>query len=190
MKPFAICVLILGLAVVEFHGAVKFDETAAAQQPKPAVEGVAVRYARAYLRLTELELKSAKNTNAKVPGVISAVEVDRLKMNVAVAQAQLQNALRPNAVSKVQVHLRYAEEKVATARKEYKRAQRVRKINAEALSDDELERLKLVMEVAQYRLEMWRDPTYLPSLLDHMQWQIDRLSEEIVQLHKRTQMLK
>lgn len=191
MKPLSPCLLVVVFVSVAFQGIdVVSGENATTQIKKSANERIGVQYARAYLRLTEIELKNAQNQNAKVRGVVSVVEIDRLRMNVAVARTQLQNALRPRDVNKMQVHLRYAETKLATAKTELQLALKSRKKNIRSVSAGEIERLKLVAEVAQYRLEMWRDPAYLPSLLDHMQWQIDRLSEEITQLHKRTQMLK
>ena len=39
--------------------------------------------------------------------------------------------------------------------------------------------------MAQIRVELWKDPAYLPSLMDRMQWQIDRLTEEVVELRER-----
>ena len=32
---------------------------------------------------------------------------------------------------------------------------------------------------------MWKDPDYLPSLVDQMQWQIDRLTEQVIELRNR-----
>ncbi|MEZ6072891.1 MAG: hypothetical protein R3C10_22165 [Pirellulales bacterium] len=48
----------------------------------------------------------------------------------------------------------------------------------------------LKAEVAQLRAEMWREHSYEPLLVEQLQWQIDRLAEEVVELNHRVQELE
>ncbi len=159
----------------------------AAQQQRSTVseEPIAVRYARASLELAKIELKKLVEQNKKVPRAVPAILVERAKMNVKVAEAQLEQAVGPSAAGTANVHIRYAEERVRVAELEFEKAKEARRRNPDAVIELEVERLGLVAETARLRLAMWRDPVYLPSLLDQMQWQLDRLSEEIIELNKR-----
>ncbi|MGE5192216.1 MAG: hypothetical protein ACM3U2_06895 [Deltaproteobacteria bacterium] len=159
----------------------------AAQQQRGAVpeEPVAVRYARASQELAKIELKKLEEQNKRVPRAIPAIIVERAKINVKVAEAQVEQAIGPSAAGTVNVHIRYAEERVRVAELEFEKSQEARRRNPDAISELEIERLGLVAETARLRLAMWRDPVYLPSLLDQMQWELDRVSEEIVELNKR-----
>ncbi len=159
----------------------------AARQHKgnPPEEPVAVRYARASLELAKIELKKLEEQNKKVPRVVPAIIVERAKMNVKVAEAQVEQAIGPSAGGTANVHIRYAEERVKVAELEFEKAKEARRRNPDAVIELEVERLRLVAETARLRLAMWRDPVYLPSLLDQMQWELDRVSEEVVELNKR-----
>ncbi len=159
----------------------------AAQQQKDVVpeEPVAVRYARASLELAKIELKKLEEQNKKVPRVIPAIIVARAKMNIKVAEAQVEQAIGPSAAGTANAHIHYAEERVKVAELEFEKAREARQKNPDAVIDLEVERLGLVAETARLRLAMWRDPVYLPSLLDQMQWELDRLSEEVLELNKR-----
>ncbi len=162
---------------------------AAAQQPRGnfSQEPISVRYARASLELAKVELKKLMNAEKEVPRVIPPIILERAKANVKVAEAQLEQALLPSTGGAVNVHIRYAEERVKVAELELEKARKAKARNPNAVLDVEIERLELVAETARLRLAMWRDPVYLPSLLDQMQWQLDRLSEEIIELNKRVE---
>jgi hypothetical protein len=157
---------------------------------RPSDETIAVQYSRAYLRLCEIELKKALATEKKAPRTVTPIVFERLRMNVNVAEAQLQETLHPTSSGKMQLHLRYAEEQARIAAMDFAQAERISNLNPKVISDLDLERLRLTSEVARLRLALFREPAYLPSLLDQMQWQIDRLSEEILQLHKLTHKLQ
>ncbi|MGE5192218.1 MAG: hypothetical protein ACM3U2_06905 [Deltaproteobacteria bacterium] len=173
----AVCVCAIGAIAV------------AAQQRRGDAEGqaVAVRYAQASLELAKIERKKLVEQNKKVPHVVPAIILERAKMNVKVAEAQLEQALGPSAAGTANVHIRYAEERVKVAELEFEKAKDGRRRNPDAILELEVERLGLVAETARLRLAMWRDPVYLPSLLDQMQWQLDRHSEEIIELNKRVE---
>lgn len=154
---------------------------------EPAGEPVSVRYSRSCLKLAGIELQQLLDQNHKAPGVIPDMVLERARMNVKVAQAQLEHALAPTSAGTAAVQVRYAEERVKLAEIELEKAKRVRRHDPDAMSELELERLSLVAEVARLRLAMWRDPVYLPSLLDQMQWQLDRLSEEVIEISKKVE---
>jgi len=181
MKRFAFFALILGIAGI----GVLAGASQQRQQGNPAEEQVSVRYARASLELARIELQKHLEQEKKVPRGIPAIVIERSRMNVKVAEAQLEQALLPATSGTIHVQVRYAEERVKIAELEYEQAKKARLLNPNAVLELEVERLGLVAETARLRLAMWRDPVYLPSLLDQMQWQLDRLSEEIIDLNKR-----
>lgn len=153
----------------------------------PAEDVIPVRYAQACLELAKIELKKLVEHEKKVPRGVPAIILERARMNVKVAEAQLNQALVPSAGGMVNVHIRYAEERAKVAELEFEKAKEARQHNSDALIELEVERLGLVAETSRLRLAMWRNPVYLPSLLDQMQWQLDRLSDEIIQLNKRVE---
>lgn len=176
----AVCSLVAGAVAV-------FAISAGASQKaaESADSGIAVRYAQASLELAKIELERFLEADKHVSRVIPAIVVERARMNVKVAEAQLEQALHPSPGGAMNVQVRYAEERAKFSEIDYDKAKEARRQNPKSMREVEVERLRLVAETARLRLAMWRDPVYLPSLLDQMQWQLDRLSEEIIELNKR-----
>ena len=181
MNRFTFFALFLGTAGIGVLAAASQQR----QQGNPAEEPVSVRYARASLELARIELQKHLEQEKKAPRIIPAIVIERTRMNVKVAETQLEQALQPATGGTIHVQVRYAEERAKIAELEYEQAKKARLHNPNAVLELEVERLGLVAETARLRLAMWRDPVYLPSLLDQMQWQLDRLSEEIIDLNKR-----
>jgi len=51
-----------------------------------------------------------------------------------------------------------------------------------AVSEINIERLRTILAMAEIRLEMVKRPDYVPSLIDEMQWHIDLLTNEVIEL--------
>lgn len=156
--------------------------------PKPsdhAEYNLAVQYAQASLDLANIELRKFLEENQRARGAVPGLVLDRARMNVHVAETQLAQVLSPSPTAKMSVHVRYAEERAKLAQLEYEKARELRNRRPDTFSELEIQRLKLVADTTRLRLAMWQNPVYLPSLLDQMQWQIDRLSEEIVEINRR-----
>ena len=57
--------------------------------------------------------------------------------------------------------------------------------------DFEMAELRLKSEIAKLRLEIWSHPgTNVLSLMDHMHWQLERVSEEVLDLQRRVDKLE
>ncbi|HIE99484.1 MAG TPA: hypothetical protein EYG03_12055 [Planctomycetes bacterium] len=54
-----------------------------------------------------------------------------------------------------------------------------------------IKEFRLKAEVAELRMAIWNNPeTNVLSLLDHMHWQLERVSEEVLDLQKRVDKLE
>ncbi len=141
-----------------------------------------VRYARAYLELAEVELRLAEESNRQIPGTHPRSSIARKENHVAVAKEQLRVAeLGDKNGDASQVHLRYAEERARIAKRDYQQALEM-KNRKQVYSDLQLQRLRLKAEVAEFRVALWSDPDNVLSALDHVHWQVERLSEEVIDL--------
>lgn len=177
MKRLAIAAAFVGLCVAAW---------AAQPEDNPSRDRIlSLQFAQANLNLAQIELQIALEDNRKVAGTVPDILIERLRMNVTVAAAQVEQALGPSTPGAMNVHLRYAEERARVARLDFQKAEAARKKQPESITDLQFERLRLEANVASLRLAIWRNPIFLPSLLDQMQWQIDRLGDEIIELHKR-----
>ncbi len=148
-----------------------------------------VRYADARLRLAKADLELARELNATVEGTIPEVEVARLRTNIAVAKRQLEIAKEYTHGSTMPVQLKAAEAGVAMAEAELKSALEVNTRLPKTFNATRIKKLRIKLELAKLRVEMWKDPNYLPSLVDQMQWQIDRLTEQVIELDERVDSL-
>lgn len=74
---------------------------------------------------------------------------------------------------------------VEVARADLESAQRSNQRRAGSVSETGIRRLQAKLELAELRLELLRNPTYVPSLIDEMQWHIDQLTDEIIDLRHR-----
>ncbi len=147
-------------------------------------EDIAIQYARANLKLARVRLARFENVNHKAPGSIPQMVLERMRANISVAQEQLDHAIRPDDEKPMRAYVRYAEEKARVANLAWKNALELRKRPSAKITELDLEKYRLEAKVAELRLQMWQDRAYLPTLLDQMQWQIDRLSEELLELRK------
>ena len=148
-------------------------------------------YAEASVALAEVELRIARESNRRVPHVFSEVDLERRAMNLAVANDRLNVARTTSEVgTTVPLFIQQAREKAATTARVYERAREMQQLYGPSVSELVLERHRLAANVARLRLKVWEDPHHLLSLVDRMQWQIDRLSDEVVDLHKQVEMLQ
>lgn len=165
--------------------------TTLAQPPLPPDAATAtslqVRYAGARLRLARVDLEMARIMNDEVSGSVSPRELRRLETNFAVALKQLDIAREYTHGSTVPTQLSAAEAFAKLADRDYRAALEVNKNAAGTVSEVMVKRLHAKAELAKIRVECWKDPAYLPSLMDEMQWQIDRLTEQVIELSQRVE---
>ncbi len=197
MKPCLIrhvglAALLCGISLLRAISFAQQPQPSPGTQPAtPASEGVIgqidplVRYARAYLELAQVELQLAEQSNREVPGTHSVSFIARKENRVEVAKEQLRVALLGTIEGDAsQIHLRYAEECARLAKRDYQRALEM-KNRKQVYSDLQLQLLRLKAEVAEFRVALWSNPQNVLSALDHVHWQLERVSEEVVDLQLR-----
>lgn len=146
-------------------------------------EDVRIRYAEVKLELAKVELQLLLDANKKMP-VISQPLIERKRANIRVAEELVRAARRTSeSGDATQIHLVDAKEESDLAKRRYMKALEL-KDREVVYSDLEMKQLQLLAESAQLRLEIWNDPRQTLSLIQHMQWQIERLSEEVLDLRK------
>jgi len=146
-----------------------------------------VRYAESRRRLAELNLERAKRANQLSPKAVGPREVERLARHVELTSRQLEIARKKPRTTVKQTNLAAAEIAVANARADLQAARRANERTAvstklAAVTDVNIRRLEASLEMAEIHLELLNRPDYVPSLIDEMQWHIDQLTNEVIDL--------
>ncbi len=146
-----------------------------------------VRYAESRRRLAELNLERAKRANQLSPKTVGPREVERLARHVELTRRQLEIAREKPRTTVKQTNLAAAEIAVANARADLQAARKAnerttRNVKLAAVTDVNIRRLEASLEMAEIHLELLNRPDYVPSLIDEMQWHIDQLTNEVIDL--------
>jgi hypothetical protein len=145
-----------------------------------------IRAADARLRLAQADLEIALDSNRRAPGHVSGLELKRLEANIEVAQKQLGVTKQFSHGSAYPNQLFAAQATADLAQQDHRSALRVNKRRPGTIPKTVVNRLKIKAELANIRLELWKDPeAYMPSMMHEMQWQIDRLTEQVIELSQR-----
>ena len=150
---------------------------------------VQVQYHDILVQIAEVDLQIAAESNRKAPGSFPGQTIERLQTNVNVAR-QLHERATLGYGDMPEAHVLYAEARAQLSENNYRSAIKARELDPDSVPELKLEKIRLSAELARLRLEMWKHPESLTSLVDHMQWEIDQLSQEILQLHKRLERLE
>ncbi len=121
------------------------------REPELAAEQQAlnVKYAETFLQLSQVSLQKAMDYNRRVPGGFSEAEVDRLRRIVAFGEERLQwvkNAGRKQADANIFT----AEVSLRSAEQNYQKAMNANTRVPSAVSSLEIERLRLIAELARH----------------------------------------
>jgi len=150
-----------------------------------------VRYAERRFELAELNLERAKRVNHLVDSSVSPRESHRLANHVELTRRQLALAKENPRTTARQTNLASAEVAVANAQADLKTALRANERNTEgklpAVTAINIKRLQTILAMAEIRLEMVKRPDYVPSLIDEMQWHIDLLTNEVIELRHQVE---
>ncbi len=141
-----------------------------------------VRYALARLRLAELNLERALEANAKSEKAIGDREVQRLRNHIEVARRQVDIACAHPRTAARQATIAAAEAARDNARGDLEAAVAANARTPGTISPVNMERLKTKLELAEIRLEMCQNVMSELSLLAEMQWSIDQLTDEVIDL--------
>ncbi len=147
-----------------------------------------VRLSEAKLRLARLELRRATDINRRVPGVFQRETLDRLAQAVKVAEKELAFA-KGEEHNLHAVHLLQLEAEVELAKGQLQAATEANQRTARTVSAINLERFQLRAEIARLTLARAREASNFDSTEAHLQWQVDRLFEEIQRLRSEIPLL-
>ena len=189
----ALRMVLLAVVVLGGHAASADDAvTPAAEQGEVAdaedggdVGDLQLRYAVARLKLAELDLQRVVTLNRPTPNAIGALEITRLTNHVRLMQRQVEIAQGKPQSSAREVGLAAAELAVETAQADLDAARAANKRADGAVKKINLQRLETKLEIAQIRLELYQSPDFVPSPIDEMQWHIDQLTEQLIDLRHR-----
>lgn len=145
-----------------------------------------VRYAERRLELAQLNLERAERVNRLVDRAVGPRESHRLANHVELTRRQLALAKEHPRTTARQTNLASAEVAVSNARADLETAlrasARTTEVKLPAVTAINIDRLRTMLAMAEIRLEMVKRPDYVPSLIDEMQWHIDLLTNEVIDL--------
>jgi len=153
----------------------------------PSRESIRVRYARTYLELAKTDLDIALNMNKRVRGTYPENIVQRLQNHVEIAEMKLQYEISGGKMKLHDIHLRELEGTRKLAEMNLASAQAVNKHLSGAVSKQEIQRLRLLAEVAKLAIAKGHDPVEVSSPYSHVQWQLEQLQSELLWLHIRSE---
>jgi hypothetical protein len=154
----------------------------------PSWHQLNVKYARAKMLLAEAELRIATDANKQSPGAIARLVMERLKSNVAIAEQQLEEAKLATVGGNDRIRMRHAEEKIRLAKLDWESGKRMN--DRGLMTDLELERLKLKLELANLSLVLLKNPQYFTTLLQSLEAKVDRMGDEILSIDQRLSKLE
>ncbi|HEY1603924.1 MAG TPA: hypothetical protein VGG64_30265 [Pirellulales bacterium] len=148
---------------------------------------LAVAYAEMSLKVVQLDYQKMTDLQSRVRGSISNSQLDRVEGLVRAAEDNLRLAKAGNT-SRGAMNVVRAREAVRTAEQVWKTAQQV-KVAANAISDIELSRLRMLVELEKLSLARAEAAAATDSPLDDLAWENDQLRDEMSRLRYRFEAL-
>ncbi len=145
-------------------------------------ESIDVRYARAHLELAKLDLRRAHAIADEFPTVDFSRSLEELKRHVDVDEEQLTEAKKFPDGNPHQIHIRSAEVAVELAESDLQRKRKAHEILPTLWSAIDAERAAAVAKVAKLNLERTRAQEASLSSLRYLQWQIENLRNDLLEL--------
>jgi hypothetical protein len=147
---------------------------------KPA-ESIEVRYARAQLKLAEVNLNRVEQSNRRVSGAVPSSVVAEYQHDVEVAKARLEQATAAQAGGEFQVWLQRAVAEQKASETSWKKALAANRRMAGTFGPLEIERFQLRAEVARLLLERGQSLAH-SGREAQLQWQIELLDNQVQRL--------
>lgn len=147
-----------------------------------AEESLDVRHARAHLELATLDLRRAQAWNKRIPGVFSDRTMDYLRKHVEMDSEQLKQALGSPNADLHEIYIRGAEAAVELADDDTRRKEAIQKSFPDEYNALELDRAIAVAKVAKLNLERTVAQKNSMHTLSHLQWQIEELRNQLLEL--------
>ena len=142
---------------------------------------------RARSRPRELDLERAVAANRAVPGAVGDRELARLRSHVILLQRQFEIARALPRTAARQATIAAAELAGDNARAALDAALKANHRVPGSVSDLNIERLRARLELAEIRVALCRNPAFELSLLDEMQWSIDQLTDQLIDLRHQVE---
>jgi hypothetical protein len=120
-----------------------------------------------------------------VRNLYSDAFVEKLHLHVAIDETELEQSLRGQDEDAHEVCIRGAEASVKIADADVKRARAARKLSPSSDAALDLQRAELVAEIATLNLERAKNLDDSEAALTHLQWQIDELRHQVLELQLR-----
>lgn len=152
-----------------------------------AAADLRVRYAMARLRLAELDLERALAANRALPAAVGAREIERLRNHILVMQRHVEIAREQPRTAARQVTVAAAETGRDTVRADLEAALAANHRVPGAVSELNVRRLRARLELAEIRLALCKNPDHELSILDEMQWNIDQLTDQLIDLRHQVE---
>ena len=152
-------------------------------------ESIDIRYARAHLELAKLDLRRALEWNKRVPHLFPAVTIEKLRRHVVIDEEQLKQCLMGQDSDLHEVCIRTAEAAVEIAEADLKRKRGVHERMPTTFSALNVERSRAAAKVARLNLERTRAQETAESVVAHLQWQIDELRNQVLELQLQLEMV-
>ena len=146
-----------------------------------------VRYAMARLRLAELDLERALAANRAVPGAVGPREIERLRNHIRLMRRYVEIARDQPRTAARQATIAAAEAACDNLRADLEAALAANHLVPGAVSDLNVERLRARLELAEIRVDLCKNPNYELSILDEMQWTIDQLTDQLIDLRHQVE---
>jgi hypothetical protein len=151
-------------------------------------ESVNVRYARAHLTVAKLDLRRAMEVDKQMPNLLPISAMESLKRHVAIDKEQLKQALESPDGNFHDIYIRSAKNAVALAEADLKRKQEVRDKMPGRVTEYDAERAKAVLEIAKLHLEITNGKESSLSSIMYLQWQIELLRNQVLELQLQVQL--
>lgn len=163
------------------------------QEPSQDPDSLAPRdlvilYAKTRMDLAQVEFDWAMERSESRIFKISKPRLERWRSELAVAKEQYNQAVTASSGGLEKVRLCHAEEKVRLAKLDFEAAKKLRETNA--VSENRLERLHLIYQLAQLNLALRKNPENYVTLIEAMQAQMDQMGQEILSLDLRVSALE
>lgn len=155
--------------------------------PEDRIHHLQLRSTEARLRVAELDLERAIAANERFHDAVGDREIQRLRNHVAMLRRQVDIAREHPRTAARQVCIAAAEAACADARGDLEAAERATQRTPGSVSDINVERLRAKVELADIRLELCRNPDYELSLLAELEWNIEQLTDEVVDLRYKVE---
>ena len=159
-----------------------------AQQPVVSPDGarrpesVDVAYARAALKVAELELQRILKLNERLAGTYSEKSIELRRQQVHIAKQQLQQALSTDKVKPDVVMIQFAEAALHRAERDHQSALHLRERVPRSVSGIEVERLQWEVALCRLALDKSRQLSRAGSAKAKTEWWLHQLQKQTFQL--------